>query len=196
MYRTGHYGAALITLAPVMFVLLLFNLYAEALLSIPIVMWLTRVPDWDMWLPGVKHRGFTHTFLFAGIVGLIVGGIISGGLYWLSTSTSIIDMSLSIWKLLYLFGFGFGIGVLAIVAHIAADSITPMGVRPLQPFNDRLYSFDITPAKDPVANTVLAFVGGVLLVAAMALAVHFGGFTLFEVIESALPNSPDTIWDV
>jgi len=76
MYRTGHYGAALLTWAPFGAVLL-FGGYAAAAVAGGVgVLALARIPDYDLRVPLLSHRGPTHTLAFA----LLVGGAVGGGL--------------------------------------------------------------------------------------------------------------------
>ncbi|TKX85447.1 metal-dependent hydrolase, partial [Halorubrum sp. SS5] len=69
MYRKGHVGASLVVYAPLGFLV-------TALASIEVgaagavgVASLAMVPDLDMRVPFVKHRGITHTVWFALLVG-------------------------------------------------------------------------------------------------------------------------------
>lgn len=55
-------------------------------------------------------------------------------------------------------------------SHLLADSITPMGIRPLYPLSTWHHSFDLTPAKNPRANVALLAGGGLLAVSCLAAA--------------------------
>jgi len=65
---------------------------------------------------------------------------------------------------------GFVVGTTAIVSHLLADVITPMGITPFWPVSDRHYTFDICRADNTLANYALLALGLVLTVAAVAVA--------------------------
>ena len=54
---------------------------------------------------------------------------------------------------------GFVVGAGTIMSHIAADALTPAGVRPLTPVDDTHYSLDLVKAKNPLANYALLGLG-------------------------------------
>jgi len=151
MYRTGHYGAALLVYAPLGFLLLAAGYESLALTGVVIVMGGSMIPDWDHKLPFLTHRGFTHTVWFALLFGLAMGG---GG--WL------LGQELGSQAHIGLGTFGFVTGTLTIAAHILADALTPMGVRPFAPLGSGTCSFEVTRAANPIGNGLL-FVLGVLV---------------------------------
>lgn len=63
---------------------------------------------------------------------------------------------------IWLATFGFAVGSIVVLSHIAADSLTPMGVRPFTPFSSAHYSFGLTTADNTIANHVLLVVGAVV----------------------------------
>ncbi|MFB6112066.1 MAG: metal-dependent hydrolase [Halobacteriaceae archaeon] len=141
MYRTGHYGVALLTYAPVGFGLLIAGYSELAVGAGALVLLLTPVPDYDLRVPLLIHRGFTHTVAFAFLVAVVLGGV---G-----------------WQLRGLAGaaVGFGIGLLAIGAHILADILTPAGVKPFWPLSGRGYSIHLTRADSTFWNYLLLALG-------------------------------------
>ncbi|MFB6221726.1 MAG: metal-dependent hydrolase [Halolamina sp.] len=148
MYRTGHVGAALLVYAPVGFVAAAVGGASMAVLGGAVAFALASVPDLDMRVPFVPHRGPTHTAWFAGLVG--VGGAVLGFALGLQTS------------LLMGLGVGLLLGVtaaLSILSHIAADALTPMGIQPFTPWSDTRYSWDLVTAANPVANYALLGLG-------------------------------------
>lgn len=158
MHQHGHYGAALIVYAPLAFVVTALGFNRLALGGGVVAVALAMVPDLDQRVPGASHRGITHTVWFAVLVGVVlgvVGSMIGGG-------TSLLAM-------VGLGGFGFLVGAGTIISHIAADALTPMGVRPLVPFNDREYGFDVVTAANPLANIGLLILGGAVSVGAFAI---------------------------
>jgi len=156
VYRNGHVGASLLVYAP-------FGFLAAALVSIEAgavgalaVASMSTVPDLDVRVPFVKHRGITHTVWFALLVGAAFGvaGAAVGGQNGAATAP--------------LFGgIGFLFGAGTIVSHLLADALTPMGIRPYAPVRDDEYTLNLFTAANPVANYALLGLGGVA--AAVAL---------------------------
>ena len=144
MYRLGHYGVALAFYAPIGCALVAVGMDEPALLGGGVLLALTMLPDLDSKTARLQHRGPTHSVVFALLVGCLTGlagGLVAG---------------------LWFAGFGLLLGTLAIGCHLAADVLTPMGIRPFWPVSDRHYTFDLTPASDPKANYVLFGAGTVL----------------------------------
>ncbi|WP_244209786.1 hypothetical protein [Haloarcula quadrata] len=54
---------------------------------------------------------------------------------------------------------GFVVGAGTIESHIAADALTPAGVRPWCPVDDTHYSFGVVRAENPLANYALLGLG-------------------------------------
>jgi inner membrane protein len=62
------------------------------------------------------------------------------------------------------------VGFVTIVSHIAADALTPMGVRPFAPVRGRKYTVALATASNPIANYLLLVLGGAIAVGALVLA--------------------------
>lgn len=159
MYRTGHYGAALLVYAPVGYLLVLVGRDDLAVLGGAGVLALARLPDYDLRVPLVRHRGPTHTVLFGLLVGAALG---AGG--WLVGVRRGAAAGLELGLL------GVAVGVLAVGSHLLADALTPAGVRPFWPVSSRRYSLGLARADNPLANYGLLALGvgataAVLLVA-------------------------------
>lgn len=167
MYRIGHYGGALLAYAPVAFLLVASGFRLLAVAGGLLTVGLSTFPDVDFRIPFVRHRGLTHTIWFALVVGIGLGG--AG--YLLGDTLGVVPQ-------VTLAGFGFVVGFVAIVSHIAADALTPAGVRPLAPLHSRRYTYSVTKAKNDVANYTLLALGG--LVAA-------GAFVLGNDVTGAIP---------
>lgn len=159
MHREGHIGAALVGYAPLGFVALVAGYDAVAVGGAVAAVGLAMLPDVDMKLPLVSHRGPTHTVWFALVVG--GAGLVGGAVVGLETGP-IAAVGLAV--------FGFLVGTTTIVAHLAADALTPMGVRPLAPVDDREYCFEVARAANPLANYGLLALGGGVAAGALALA--------------------------
>ena len=78
MYALGHYGVALLVYAPVGF-LLAGTDPTLALVGGAGVLALSTVPDYDLRVPFLTHRGVTHTLLFTAVVAALgIGSHILG----------------------------------------------------------------------------------------------------------------------
>ncbi|WP_435154894.1 metal-dependent hydrolase [Haladaptatus sp. DFWS20] len=154
MYRPGHYGVALALYAPIGGILVAIGMVNRALLGVGILLALAMLPDLDSKTTRLNHRGPTHSLAFALLVGLLTGvvaGILAGIVSGISNG-------------MWFAGFGLFVGTLAIVSHLLADVVTPMGIRPFWPVSGRHYTLAITPSSDPRANYLL-FVSGTVLIA-------------------------------
>ncbi|SFS06256.1 inner membrane protein [Halomicrobium zhouii] len=150
MKQLGHYGTALLLYSPVALFLLASGEDALALGGGALAITLAMAPDCDRPIPFVDHRGPTHTFGFAILVGLLVG---AAG--WVVGSQ--VDAAAA-----QTFGrFAFAVGALTVVSHLLADVITPMGIRPFWPLSDRHFTLDLVYAKNWAANVLLFVLGAV-----------------------------------
>ncbi|WP_251331067.1 metal-dependent hydrolase [Haloplanus pelagicus] len=162
MYRRGHWGVTLLVFAPVGFGLVLVGRPALAVAGGVAMLWLSMLPDYDHRIPGLSHRGPTHTLAFAALVGVAGAGagvglatVFQGGHETLVP-------------------FGFAIGALAVIAHLLADALTPAGVPFLWPLSGRDFSVYLTRADNTVANYVLLAVGVCITAVAALLATRVG----------------------
>jgi inner membrane protein len=158
VYQKGHYGAALLAYAPLGFVVAVAGFRTLAFAGGAVAVALAMVPDFDTRIPFVDHRGPTHTVWFAVLVGLAVG-----------TAGLLFGQGLGLFSTVALAGFGFLVGFVTICSHIAADSITPMGVTPYTPFSDRYISYNIVLAKNRAANWLFLTAGVLMTGGAFAL---------------------------
>ena len=106
------------------------------------------------------HRGFTHSFL--GIP--LVAGVVVGFLYliwkWRGRETNRFGLKPR-WGLLFCYA------CLAGLSHILLDFTNNYGVRPLWPFSERWYSWDIVFIVEPVI--LLFLIGGLVVPSLFAL---------------------------
>ena len=72
MHREGHIGAALVAYAPVGAVALALGFETLALVGAVAAGGLSMLPDYDQRVPGLDHRGPTHTVWFALVVGVVL----------------------------------------------------------------------------------------------------------------------------
>ena len=77
MHRRGHVGIAMLAYAPVGFTLLTERQLGLAVAGLFGVLAVEPFPDNDFWIPGLSHRGTSHSLLCA----LLVGGVL-GALGW------------------------------------------------------------------------------------------------------------------
>ncbi|WP_276250960.1 metal-dependent hydrolase [Haloarcula rara] len=159
MYRLGHQGAALVVYAPLGLALLLLGRPTLAIVGGAGSVALASLPDVDQRLPGVAHRGVTHTLGFA----VAVGGAL-GVLGWL------LGRDAGVGTPVELAAVGFAVGTTAVVSHLLADAITPMGITPFWPVSDRHYTLGVCRADNTLANYALLGLGIALTVAVLAVA--------------------------
>mgnify|MGYP006284109045 FL=1 len=152
VYRLGHYGVSLLLYAPVGFAMAVFGEPGLAVLGGAGVLALARVPDYDQRVPGITHRGVTHTVLFAALV----GAAFAGGIVALSQVGA---NPLPASELATPVAFAFAVGTFGILAHLAGDVLTPAGVPLLWPLSGRTYSVSLTTADSTVWNYLLFALG-------------------------------------
>lgn len=154
MLKSGHYGAALLLYAPVGFVLLSTDPVAALLAGVGVLA-LARVPDYDLHVPWISHRGPTHTLLFALLFATALAG----------TAFVVTDhLGLEPYPAVHLTA---AVGAISAGSHLLADALTPYGVPLLWPLSDRRFSLDLAVSTNPIANYGLLVVG-VGLTAAVA----------------------------
>lgn len=156
MYRQGHVGASLVGYAPIGLVVAAGGTPGLALAGAAATAALSTLPDYDRRVPLVEHRGVTHTVAFALLVGAVLGaaGLVAG---------QAAGVAVAAW----LGAFGFAVGTGSVLSHVAADALTPAGVRPFWPASSRHYSLSLVRAGNPLANYALLGLG-VLVTAAWA----------------------------
>lgn len=148
MHREGHIGTALVVYAPIGVLTMSLGFQQLAIIGGIGATALAMLPDIDQRVPGLRHRGPTHTIWFAGAAGgvaSVLGALAGGGEGVLGA------LGLSVWA-----------GVIAAItvgAHLFTDALTPTGIKPLAPVSDRFYSYDLTAASNPLANYALLALG-------------------------------------
>lgn len=170
MHRRGHYGSVMLTYAPVAFVLTYLGAYRLLVAGWIGVTFFAMIPDLDMRIPSISHRGPTHTIWFAALFGLfLAGGCILGVYHFEAPSTLRGYLEYQDY-----IGFSFLIGVTSVLGHLLGDVVTVSGLRPLTPFSNRKFVLEIgllrlpTLAKSPVANWAFSAVGYFLLLSSVA----------------------------
>lgn len=160
MYQQGHHGVSLLLFAPVAYYLLIAGEPLVAMVTGGVFVALAMLPDIDHQLPGIPHRGPTHSLLFAGLVGAAFAGIWSflGSAFGLSGALGLSAIE-----------YGFALGAGAVIAHLIGDTLTPMGVDYFWPI-DFDVSLSLVNAGNTAANYGLLGAGVVAVGAAVYLA--------------------------
>ncbi|MFQ3318840.1 MAG: inner membrane protein [Natronomonas sp.] len=146
MYKTGHYGAALLLYAPVGFLLLSVDPAFAVLGGVGTVA-LARLPDYDLRVPFIEHRGVTHTILFVLLTAavLAVAGFAFADAFGTDSARTA--------------GLGIVVATVAVGSHLLADALTPAGVPLLWPVSGKRFSVDFVTASNPIANYGLLALG-------------------------------------
>ncbi|MDS0293072.1 metal-dependent hydrolase [Halogeometricum luteum] len=156
MYWKGHCGVSLLVFAPVGFALVRLGRPDLAFVVGATMLWLTMLPDVDHRIPGLPHRGPTHSLLFAALV----GGAFAGAVRALtSAGVGVGDAGLAALADGSLAVFAFCLGSLTVFAHLLGDALTPMGVNFLWPLSGRRYTASAWRADNRVANYALFGLG-------------------------------------
>jgi inner membrane protein len=195
MHRDGHFGIVLLALAPVLYVLFALDRPLLALLACSVII-IEPLPDNDFWVPGLSHRGTSHSLFAASVVGLCgagLGWVIGTYLTvpvatWLITEL-LVDPTAITWVETHLLTLdagvvalvGFGVGSWGIVLHLVGDVITVAGIRPYLPFSRRRVSLSSLRAKNPLVNRGL-FGIGVLAIVVVGLDLTPLGAILVDVL--------------
>lgn len=152
MLKSGHYGAALLLYAPVGFVLLSTDPVAALLVGAGALA-LARVPDYDLHVPGIAHRGPTHSLLFLVLFSLSLAGI---------ALAATDHLGIEPYPAVHLAAV---VGAVSVSSHLLADAITPSGVPLLWPLSGRRFGLDLALSTNPIANYGLLAAGVGLTVA-------------------------------
>ncbi|RLM59869.1 metal-dependent hydrolase [Halobellus sp. Atlit-31R] len=164
MYRKGHYGVSLLVFAPVGFALVAVGRTDLALVTGGTMLWLAMLPDVDHRIPGLPHRGPTHSLAFAALVGAVFAGV--GAALTTVTTGSSSPLGATAGGV-SLAAVGFAVGTLAVVAHLVGDALTPAGVAFFWPVSSRTYTLGLWRADNTVANYGL-FATGIFAAGAAA----------------------------
>ncbi|CAI49791.1 DUF457 family protein [Natronomonas pharaonis DSM 2160] len=153
MHRAGHVGAALLTYVPFGFVLSAAEPALAILGGVGVVV-LSRLPDIDFVLPGVEHRGATHTVGFLLVVTAVLAGVgfVISGTFGTGTTPGQSAV------------LGALIGATAVGSHLLADMLAPPGLPLLWPVSRAQFTVNVTHPRDPLANYGLLTFGVVLTV--------------------------------
>lgn len=187
MFPKGHLGVSLILYSPIAALLIINSLFLEAAFGLAVFVGLSSLPDIDVKISFIKHRGITHTVWFAIIIALI---------------PTIITMNIPK-EYIGFIGFGnyttpliFILSFLAVMSHIVGDAITPYGVAPLSigalqnipPFEnythitEKNYGITITTAGNDLANFLFLKIGTFTIFIFVTASALYNFGLLFDVI--------------
>jgi len=168
MYKNGHFGVTLLLYSPVLVLLRFYSSIDIGLVGLLIALIITPLPDQDLNISYLRHRGFTHTVYFSvllGLIAVVLFAIVSQIIY--------IQFEYSVPRRNDIFVFIFINTMFGILSHIIGDSLTPMGVKPFRLPSKYLESLPISwnakftlnlcKASNKTANSVL-FTSGLILV--------------------------------
>jgi inner membrane protein len=163
--RPGHLGVSLAVYAPLAAALLAAGEPELAVVAGAAMLGLTMLPDVDLDLPFVPHRGPTHSLAFAALVGLTFAGV-----------GSLAAAELGVAAAVGLGSFGFAVGVATVGAHLLADALTPSGVPLFWPVSRRSYSLPLFRADNAPANYGLLALGMLVAAGTLAAVGRLGAF--------------------
>lgn len=155
MYALGHIGIALLVFTPLGAFLLATNRVRLAVSGVVLSVLVATLPDLDLFVAGISHRGSTHTLVFAVLTGAALGAVASGSLTRRLPPRSALRAGLWVWLTT-----GLSMG-----SHLLGDVVTPMGIRPFAPVSDAFLTLSLVYSRNPQANAAL-FLAGCLTTAA------------------------------
>ncbi|WP_455449735.1 metal-dependent hydrolase [Natrinema thermotolerans] len=155
MYRDGHAGFNALLYAPFFPVVSGRWSLELALVGAVVALAAANLPDLDQPLPRISHRGPTHTVWFAVLVGLVAG----------------VGTALAVPATPAAFAVGFLIGCCGILAHLAGDIVTPMGISPFAPLWRAHVTLEWFKSKNERINRGFLLTGTVALSASLLVTV-------------------------
>jgi inner membrane protein len=150
MYAPGHVGLSLLAFAPLGAALLATGSVRLAASGTALSVVTATLPDLDLYVDALPHRGLTHTVLFAAFAGVFAAVVVS---------TYARSFGLPRRTVVRLGAFACLVLVGSVASHLVGDLVTPMGVWPFAPVSDRHVTLSLVAARDPTANASL-FVAG------------------------------------
>lgn len=183
MYREGHFGINALLYAPITVGISFFASVELAIIGAVFFVGVASLPDFDrhfsdsmdtrrsnIWtLVPIKHRGFTHTIWFGGIIGGVGAGLAVVMIPFHEPGVAA--------------AFGFATAFAGIVGHILGDALTPMGVKPFSPVSKTKRTVNVCNASNSIANYGLLLTGGVSLMVAFGISVNRFGIDPESLVE-------------
>lgn len=187
MYQTGHVGLALLCWTPLGTVLVARGRVGLAITTGLLCLWLATLPDVDLSVSVLRHRGPTHSVTFALVVAVAVGALVANLdalLDYLLALLRAVPIPAVAWRLgsdlvgllpeqvrsgeaypsLRVSGAVLGLAAgISVLSHVLGDALTPAGVELLWPVSRERFSVDLVLAENDVANHALLVAGVVSL---------------------------------
>ncbi|WP_435320338.1 metal-dependent hydrolase [Haloarchaeobius sp. TZWSO28] len=150
MYAAGHVGLALLAFAPVGWLLCTRGHDRTAIGGMVLAALSATLPDLDLFVPFLAHRGPTHTVWFVGLCGLTVGLI-----------AKTVTRSARPWPTAQHRAGAVPCLVvcLSVASHLLGDVVTPMGLRAAAPLTNTHVTLALVNARNPSANAALLLLG-------------------------------------
>lgn len=176
MYREGHIGLGLLAATP--FALLFsFTIAPQwGLLTFVFGFITSRAPDIDQRIPGLSHRGFTHTIWFGGMLSLLfaVGSTLAlspivMGPDSFSGAVSVVPLLTTNWPILTVAFIGCMAGF---TSHLLGDIVTEAydyTVNPFWPISKKAYTLGWTKAGSKIWNWGFLVLGGIATLGTVAV---------------------------
>ena len=158
MYRDGHAGFNALLYAPVLPFATEYWSLRLALVGAVVALGVATLPDFDDPLPWIEHRGPTHTIWFAAGIGVLAG--LGTALAFPGTSGA--------------FAFGAAVGTAGVLAHLAGDVVTPMGISPFAPVWRAHVSLGWFYSKNPRVNRSFLLAGSIALFSSLGVTLWIG----------------------
>lgn len=158
MYKSGHFGLSLTLYAPFLYFFLQSNRYLVGLLGLFIVTACSSLPDLDLKIKFIKHRGYSHTIVGAVVIGAIISVATFISYVYIINIISSFGLEMKYTAAMFAV-MGFLFGFYGTLTHYAGDIVTPMGLKPLAPFSKKEYTLDLFYAKNKLANGGSLFLG-------------------------------------
>lgn len=173
MLQKGHFGLSLVLAAPIAGGIALLTTPLNAVLLLAGAIIGSGLPDLDTQTSIVKHRGFTHTVWFTGMI-TILGTVFFTAFMQLFPFTGFIIEAFELpgtfmYTAPVVFGVATGYGV---ITHLLGDAITPRGIKPFHPVtprnrggvtvNESKYVYDVANASNKTLNEGM-FAAGVVV---------------------------------
>jgi inner membrane protein len=168
MHRQGHLGLALAFVAPYSYFLATSVGMAFALGAIGIAVAVSDLPDKDQHIPGLSHRGFSHTLWAALIVSSAAGGVgysLAARLPQAERSSIQFIESLATASPEGVAWFVAIAAFLGYVSHLFGDMLTVgsdyygMNVEPFAPISNASFQLGLTKADSKFWNGFLLLTG-------------------------------------
>lgn len=185
MYRSGHFGMSLLMVSVVT-----LPLHPTLALPLSVIMIATEpLPDYDMKIGFIEHRGYSHTLLAAIVVGAVLSGIAVGIQTIIKQQANAAPEGIGVEAII---GFippaqplallVFLGTLLGFIAHFIADMITVgtgyHGIQPLAPISQWESPLQLCNADDASWN------GGLLGIGMVAVAVS--GYVQYSILTGGI----------